>query len=233
MIRVLLVDDQHLVRAGFRMLIDAEADLTVVGEASDGIEAIERTRHLRPDVVLMDVRMPRLDGVEATAQIAGLAVPEAERSKVLILTTFDLDEYVFAALRNGASGFLLKDTPPEDLLGAIRVVARGDALLAPSVTRQLIEAFSRGAAPELPSPPPGLAELTERETEVLRLVARGLSNSEIATRLYLGETTVKTHVGRVLMKLGLRDRVQAVVFAYDHGLVRPGEQDPLAPRPGG
>ena len=218
-IRVLVVDDQALVRAGFRMILEAEADLDVVGEAGDGLEAVEAVRRLRPDVVLMDVRMPRMDGVEATARIAGCEAPEPV-PRVIILTTFDLDDYVYAALRNGASGFLLKDTPPEDLVRAIRVVAAGDALLAPSVTRRLIEDVARTHA--RPAPPPALATLTEREREVLVLVARGLSNAEIADTLVLGETTVKTHVGRVLTQLGLRDRVQAVVLAYESGGVTPG-----------
>lgn len=220
-IRVLVVDDQALVRAGFRMILASEPDIEVVGEAGDGLEALDAVVATRPDVVLMDVRMPRLDGVEATGRIAslGLATPP----RVVILTTFDLDEYVFAALRNGASGFLLKDAPPDTLLDAIRSAARGDALLAPSVTRRLIEDYVRRPAGATAAPPPGLDELTEREREVLRLVARGLSNAEIATSLYLGETTVKTHVGRVLAKLALRDRVQAVVLAYEAGLVVPGD----------
>jgi DNA-binding NarL/FixJ family response regulator len=216
-IRVLVVDDQALVRAGFRMLLDAEDDLDVVGEAADGQQAIEQVTRTRPDIVLMDVRMPNLDGVAATARITAAPSPP----RVLMLTTFDLDEYVFAALRAGASGFLLKDTPPEQLVEAIRVIARGDALLAPSVTRRLIELFARTTAPP-PTPHPAFTELTEREREVLRLMARGLSNAEIAHQLYLSETTVKTHVGRVLMKLEVRDRVQAVVLAYEHGLVTPG-----------
>jgi DNA-binding NarL/FixJ family response regulator len=218
-IRAMVVDDQALVRAGFRMILSAEPDIDVVGEASDGIEAIEVAQIAKPDVILMDIRMPRLDGVEATARIT--AAPDAPR--VLILTTFDLDEYVFAALRAGASGFLLKDTPAEELAEAVRVVAGGDALLAPSITRRVIEEFS-AQAPSAPAEATAdLATLTEREHEVLVLMARGLSNGEIAAELYLGETTVKTHVGRVLMKLHLRDRVQAVVLAYESGLVRPGQ----------
>lgn len=217
MIRVAVVDDQALVRAGFRMICEAEDDLTVVGEAADGAEAVALVDRARPDVVLMDIRMPVLDGVEACARLSAVH-PEV---RVLMLTTFDLDDYVVGALRAGASGFLLKDTPPEQLVEAIRVVARGDALLAPSVTRRLIETFvqtgTRSAVPV-----PGLDTLTERELEVLRAVARGLSNGEIATALYLGEATVKTHVGRVLAKLGVRDRVQAVVLAYESGLVTPG-----------
>lgn len=216
-IRVLVVDDQALVRAGFRMILDAEPDLQVVGEAADGIEAVEAAARSHPDVILMDVRMPRLDGVEATARIA----QGADAPRVLILTTFDLDEYVFAALRAGASGFLLKDTPADDLVAAVRVVAAGDALLSPSVTRRVIEEFAAQAAPGTTATA-DLGTLTEREHEVLVLMARGLSNAEIATQLYLSETTVKTHVGRVLMKLHLRDRVQAVVLAYESGLVRPG-----------
>jgi len=216
-VRVAVVDDQALVRAGFRMLLDAEDDLEVVGEAEDGDRAIDLCLRTRPDVVLMDIRMPVLDGVAATErllQMAGEAAP-----KVLMLTTFDLDEYVYAALRAGASGFLLKDTPPEDLVHAIRVVASGDALLAPSITRRLIATFVAQRPPEAATP---LEGLTDREVEVLRLMARGLSNAEIATALFLGETTVKTHVGRVLTKLDVRDRVQAVVRAYESGLVVPG-----------
>jgi len=217
-IRALVVDDQALVRAGFRMILEAEPDIHVVGEAADGREAIELAERAQPDVILMDIRMPELDGVEATARITAADDPP----RVLILTTFDLDEYVFAALRAGASGFLLKDTPAEDLVAAVRVVASGDALLAPSVTRRVIEEFAT-SAPTDRAPVIDLSALTEREREVLVLMARGLSNAEIAGELYLGETTVKTHVGRVLMKLQLRDRVQAVVLAYESGLVRPGQ----------
>ena len=213
-IRVLIADDQALVRTGFRMIVDAEDDLQVVGEAADGVEAVELAHQTSPDVVLMDIRMPRLDGVAATRQLPG--------TKILILTTFDLDEYVIEALRAGASGFLLKDTPPEDLVEAIRVVAAGDALLAPSVTRRLLDRFASVLPATDSAPPPGVGDLTDRELDVLRLMARGLSNAEIASELYVGETTVKTHVGRVLMKLGVRDRVQAVVLAYDSGLVQPG-----------
>ena len=213
----MVVDDQALVRAGFRMILDAEADIDVVGEAEDGLEAVEVAERARPDIILMDIRMPRLDGVEATSRITAAADPP----RVLILTTFDLDEYVFTALRAGASGFLLKDTPAEDLVDAVRVVAAGDALLAPSITRRVIEEFA-AQAPSVAAPDADLAQLTEREHEVLVHMAKGLSNSEIASALYLGETTVKTHVGRVLMKLHLRDRVQAVVLAYESGLVRPG-----------
>jgi DNA-binding NarL/FixJ family response regulator len=216
-IRAMVVDDQALVRAGFRMILEAEPDLDVVGEANDGLEAIEVAARAQPDVILMDVRMPRLDGVEATARIT--AQPDPPR--VLILTTFDLDEYVFSALRAGASGFLLKDTPAEDLVEAVRLVAAGDALLAPSITRRVIEEFAARPVASV-APTADLEQLTEREHEVLVHMARGLSNSEIAATLFLGETTVKTHVGRVLMKLHLRDRVQAVVLAYESGLVQPG-----------
>ena len=219
-IRVLVADDQELVRTGFRMILQTEDDLEVVAQAADGLEAVELTRRHAPDVVLMDVRMPNLDGIEATGRLVGPQGSPAVSCRVLMLTTFDMDEYVYAALRNGASGFLLKDTPAEDLVRAIRIVAAGEALLAPSVTRRLIEDLSRTSAP--PTPPPALATLTDREREVLGLVARGLSNGEIAAELVLGETTVKTHVGRVLMKLGLRDRVQAVVLAYESGLITPG-----------
>jgi DNA-binding NarL/FixJ family response regulator len=204
------------------MILDAEDDVEIVGEASDGYEAVDLAARHRPDVVLMDVRMPNLDGVEATRRIA-----EAQDGSdgcpvhVLVLTTFDLDEYVVEALRAGASGFLLKDVTPEDLVTAIRVVAAGDAVVAPSVTRRLLDRFASNLPRASSSPPPGLDALTEREAEVLVLVARGLSNAEIAQRLVVAETTVKTHVGRILMKLGLRDRVQAVVFAYEVGLVHP------------
>lgn len=221
-VRVVVVDDQALVRAGFRMILDSEDGLTVVGEAGDGLEAIEVVARARPDVVLMDIRMPRLDGVAATERIVASGTPERPAPKVVMLTTFDLDDLVFAAVRGGASGFLLKDTPAEELLAAIRVVAAGDALLAPSVTRQLIAEFAR-QQPVDAAPPPELDELTDREREVLGLMAKGLTNAEIAEALVLGETTVKTHVGRVLTKLHLRDRVQAVVLAYETGLVRPGQ----------
>jgi len=213
---VLIADDQALMRGGFRMIIDAESDLEVVGEAIDGADAVRGFERLRPNVVVMDVRMPTMDGIEATRRITD-AQPDA---KILILTTFDLDEYVFRALRAGASGFLLKDRPPEELVEAIRIVASGDALLAPSITRRLIEEFSR--RPAAPAPPAELAELTDREREVLVLMARGLSNAEIAAQLFVAETTVKTHVGRVLHKFRLRDRAQAVVLAYESGLVQPG-----------
>jgi DNA-binding NarL/FixJ family response regulator len=222
-IGVLLVDDQALVRSGFRMVLEAEDDIEVVGEAATGRQAIDSARRLKPDVVLMDVRMPELDGIAATREIVGDG--EGQRARVLILTTFDLDEYVYDALGAGASGFLLKDAPPEQLAAGIRVVASGDALLAPAVTRRLIEDFSR-SRPAGREEPPGLAELTPREREVWLLLARGLSNAEIAETLVVGETTVKTHVARVLMKLGLRDRVQAVVLAYESGLVTPGQSPP-------
>lgn len=217
MTRVLLVDDQALVRGGFRMILESRPDLDVVGEAADGAEAVRLTASARPDVVLMDVRMPELDGVEATRRIVASGSP----ARIVILTTFDLDEYVYAALRAGASGFMLKDVRPAELVEAVRVVARGEALLAPSVTRRLLDRFA-DRLPGDDAPPPALDELTARELEVLRLVARGLSNAEIAQRLVLTEATVKTHVSSVLRKLGLRDRVQAVVAAYEHGIVRPG-----------
>jgi DNA-binding NarL/FixJ family response regulator len=219
-IRLLIADDQALVRTGFRMILEAEPDLQVVGEAADGAIAVQLARQLRPDVVLMDIRMPTMDGVEATRRLAGPGSDDGAR--VLILTTFDLDEYVMEALRAGASGFLLKDVPPEDLIDAIRVVAAGDALLAPSVTRRLIDRIAGVMPPADWVTPPGLDQLTDRELEVLRQMAKGLSNAEIATELSVSETTVKTHVGRVLTKLGLRDRVQAVVLAYESGLVQPG-----------
>ena len=219
MIRVLIADDQALVRAGFRMILDAEEDLDVVGEASDGAEAVEQTRRLDPDVVLMDIRMPELDGIEATRRV--IAAGGDQPARVLMLTTFDLNEYVYEALRAGASGFLLKDVPPEELAAGIRVVARGDALLAPAITKRLIEQFARAAPPSTASPQ--IALLTPREREVLTLVARGLSNREIADELVLSEATVKTHVKRVLAKLEVRDRVQAVVVAYEAGLVAPGD----------
>jgi DNA-binding NarL/FixJ family response regulator len=217
---ILLVDDQPMLRMGYRMVLDAQPDLRVVGEAEDGLEALEQTRRLEPDVVLMDVRMPRLDGVQATERIVG----SGSRSRIIILTTFDLDEYAYGALRAGASGFLLKDAPPPDMLSAIRAVATGDAVVAPSVTRRLLAQFAQHLpGPELPpgEPDPRVESLTPRERELLVEVARGLSNAEIAERLVLSEATVKTHVGRILGKLGLRDRVQIVVFAYETGLVRP------------
>jgi DNA-binding NarL/FixJ family response regulator len=217
---VLIADDQALVRAGFRMILEAEEDMEVVGEAADGREAVEEARRLWPDVVLMDVRMPDVDGIEATRRLLG--DDGAAAVKVVMLTTFDMDEYVYDALRAGASGFLLKDVPPEQLVDGIRAVASGDALLAPSVTRRVIEEFVRRPPDSVRTAPPELAELTARELEVLKLVARGLANAEIAKELFISETTVKTHVAHVLMKLKLRDRVQAVVFAYESGLVLPG-----------
>jgi DNA-binding NarL/FixJ family response regulator len=222
------VDDQALARTGFRMILEAERDIDVIGEAEDGAEAIKETRRTRPDVVLMDVRMPRMDGIEATARIVA-DVAEGAGPRVLILTTFDLDEYVFRGLRAGASGFLLKDVSPEDLVRAIRVVAEGEALLSPSVTRRLIEEFARTPDPH-GLPPAELAALTEREHEVLELIGRGLSNREIAERLVLSVATVKTHVNRLFMKLALRDRAQAVVLAYESGIVRAGER-PADPDP--
>lgn len=222
-IRVLLADDQALLRMGFRMVLEAEADIDVVGEAADGAAAVTMAAALRPDVVLMDVRMPGTNGIAATRQILA-ARPQ---SRVLILTTFDLDEYAFEGLRAGASGFLLKDTRPADLLQAIRTVAAGDAVVSPRVTRRMLELFGQflpagGATGDGARRDPRLAGLTARELEVLGLIAEGLSNAEIAGRLVVSETTVKTHVGNVLSKLGLRDRVQAVVLAYETGLVRPG-----------
>jgi DNA-binding NarL/FixJ family response regulator len=216
-VSVLIADDQGLVRAGFRKLLESEEGLRVVAEAADGLEAVALARRLQPDVVLMDIRMPRLDGLEATRRL----LDGPTRTRVVMLTTFDLDEYVFDALTAGASGFLLKDAPPEQLIAAIQVVAGGDALLAPSITRRLIEEFVRRPPPRS-GPPRRLGGLTARELEVLRLLARGLSNAEIAAELVLGEATVKTHVGNLLTKLGLRDRVQAVVLAYESGLVQPG-----------
>jgi DNA-binding NarL/FixJ family response regulator len=219
-VRVLIVDDQALVRAGFRMILESEPDIEIVGEAEDGLQAVEASAELRPDVVLMDIRMPNLDGLEATRRI--LDRP-GETARVLMLTTFDLDEYVYEALRAGASGFMLKDTPPEQLVSAIQVVASGDALLSPTITRRVIEEFIRLPPTSIATQPsPRLAELTARELEVLGFMARGLSNAEIAKDLFVSETTVKTHVARILMKLDLRDRVQAVVFAYETGIVQPG-----------
>jgi len=218
-IRVVVVDDQELVRTGFSMILDVEDDIEVVGSASDGAEALDRCAALRPDVVLMDVRMPHVDGIEATRRLRSSGLD----ARVLVLTTFDLDEYVLEAVRAGASGFLLKDAPPEDLVHAVRVVASGDALLAPSATRRVIERFAQVAGPAAVAVHDvRIDRLTEREREVLVLMARGLSNVEIADELVLGEATVKTHVGRVLMKLGVRDRVQAVVLAYELGVVTPG-----------
>ena len=215
-VKVLLVDDQQLIRAGFRMILDAEADIEVVGECSDGTQAIDSAARLNPDVVLMDIRMPELDGLEATRRI----LAEDRGARILILTTFDLDEYVYEALRAGASGFVLKDDSPEQLIAAIRTVAAGDALLSPTVTRRVIQKF---AGMPRPAPPKELDELSEREREVFRLVVRGLSNAEIGQELFISETTVKTHVTHILSKLGLRDRVQAVVLAYQTGLVSQGQ----------
>jgi DNA-binding NarL/FixJ family response regulator len=215
-IRVVIADDQSLVRAGFRLVLENHTDIEVIGEASNGEEAIHSVARLKPDVVLMDIRMPELDGIAATRRIT-----DSHPARVLVLTTYDLDEYVYDALQAGASGFLLKDTPPEQLAEGIRAVASGEALLAPTVTRRLIEEFAR-IGPARRTQPAELDELTPREVEVLRLLARGMSNAEIAESLVLGDTTVKTHVAHVLGKLGLRDRVQAVVLAYESGLVTPG-----------
>jgi DNA-binding NarL/FixJ family response regulator len=223
-IRVVVADDQELVRSGFAMIVDVQPDMEVVGEAADGAEAVEVAGRVRPDVVLMDVRMPRVDGIEATRQILGGTAGDPP-TRVVILTTFDLDEYVFQALRAGASGFLLKDLRREDLLHAVRVVAAGEALLAPSVTRRLIEDFARRPSTD-PGPAPRIDELTPREQEVLALIGRGLNNREIGEALFVGEATVKTHIGRVLMKLQLRDRVQAVIYAYEIGLVGPTSGGP-------
>ncbi len=220
-ISVLLVDDQPLLRSGFRMILEAEDDMVVVGEAGDGDEAVELAMRLGPDVVLMDIRMPNTDGIEATRRI----IAEKPDTRVLALTTFDLDEYAFGALRAGVSGFLLKDVRPTELTAAIRVVASGDAVVSPRVTRRLLDEYAHMSAVPggvRPDRCPELAELTDREREVLDVMARGLSNAEIAARLYVSETTVKSHVGRILSKLGLRDRVQVVVLAYEIGLVRPG-----------
>jgi DNA-binding NarL/FixJ family response regulator len=218
-VRVLIADDQALVRTGFRLILDAEEDIEVVGEAENGRDALEQARNVRPDVILMDIRMPEMDGIQATRSLTQGGGDSPAR--VLILTTFDLDEYVYDALQAGASGFLLKDVPPEQLAAGVRVVAAGEALLAPSITRRLVEEFAHNRrAPA--EPPPALEELTPRELEVFKLLARGLSNAEIAGDLVVSETTVKTHVARVLMKLGLRDRVQAVVLAYEAGVVTPG-----------
>ncbi|MCM4081446.1 response regulator [Paractinoplanes hotanensis] len=216
MIKILIADDQAMVRQGFGALLTAQPDMLVVGDAADGAAAVTRSRELRPDVVLMDVRMPVMDGLEATRRLN-----QADGPKVLILTTFDLDDYVYAALRAGASGFLLKDAPAADLINAVRVVAAGEALLAPSVTRRLIAEFAARPQSERPRPT-ALNALTPRETDVLRLIARGLSNQEISADLVVAEQTVKTHIGRILGKLALRDRAQAVVFAYETGLVTPG-----------
>jgi DNA-binding NarL/FixJ family response regulator len=216
MIRVLLADDQRLVRAGFRMILRAEPDIEVVGEAADGREAVDRARELKPDVALMDIRMPGLDGIEATRRVTALDPPP----RVLVVTTFDLDEYVYESLRAGASAFLLKDAPEQQLVAAVRVVADGGSLFSPSITRRLIERFAEGSSPAAVA---ALDELTPREQEVLRLVARGRSNAEVAAELVVSEHTAKTHVASILQKLELRNRVQAVVLAYETGLVRPGD----------
>jgi DNA-binding NarL/FixJ family response regulator len=215
---VLVADDQALVRVGLRKILDNEPDVTVVAECSDGQDAVAVARQLRPDVILMDIRMPVLDGIEATRRIVG----DRPEARVLILTTFGLDTYVYDALRAGASGFMLKDAPPEEITAAVRIVARGEALLAPAITRAVIEEFARAPA-AVSVPPPAVTELTPREREVLDLLARGLSNPEICRELVISEATAKTHVARILQKLALRDRVQAVIYAYETGLVRAGE----------
>jgi DNA-binding NarL/FixJ family response regulator len=220
-IRVLVADDQDMVRAGFAMILDAQDDIEVVGEAEDGKGAIAEAARLCPDVLVMDIQMPTLDGIAATRAVLAQALPGP---RVLVVTTFDIDEYVYEALRAGASGFLLKNAPPEDLVRAVRVIAAGDSLLSPGVTTRLIEAFAR-QPPAPPAPPASLNELTPREHEVLALVARGLSNAEIADRLVVSRGTVKTHVERILMKLTLRDRIQAVILAYETGIVTPGQAD--------
>jgi DNA-binding NarL/FixJ family response regulator len=220
-ISVLIVDDQDLVREGLRMLLEAEPDLAVAGEAGDGGQALAQARLLDPDVILMDVRMPGLNGIEATTRL----VQAGSRARVLMLTTFNLDEYVYHALKAGASGFLLKDASREQLVGAVRAVAAGETLLAPAITRRLIEDFCNSPAPGRPDAGPA-GGLSERELGVVRLVAQGLSNAEIAARLYLSEATVKSHIARILAKLGLRDRVQVAVYAYEHGIVRPGHGPP-------
>ena len=217
MIQVLLADDQALVRAGFRMIIDAQPDMAVRGEAADGAEAVEQAGRLRPDVLLMDIRMPGVDGIEATRRL----VAGGSQARIVILTTFDLDEYVYEAMKAGASGFLLKTAPPHQLTGAIRDAAAGETLVAPAITRRLVEEFVSRPRPSA-DPPPAVAELTPRELEVMTFIAQGLSNAELARELFVSEATAKTHVARILMKLGLRDRVQAVVLAYESGLVRPG-----------
>jgi DNA-binding NarL/FixJ family response regulator len=218
MIRVLLADDQALVRGGFRSILEGQDDIEVTGEAADGLEAVDQAMTSSPDVIVMDIRMPRLDGIEATRRLVS---DDRVRARVLMLTTFDHDEYVYEALRAGASGFLLKSAPPRELAGAIRIVAAGEALLAPEITRRMISDYVRRPRPGT-GPPPGLATLTSREFEVLGLIAQGLSNAEIGTALFLSEPTIKTHVTRILAKLQLRDRVQAVVLAYESGLVQPG-----------
>ena len=220
MISVLIADDQHLIRKGLRMLLEAEPDLAVVGEAGDGSQALAQARSLDPDVILMDVRMPGLDGIQATTQLA----QGGGRAKILMLTTFNLDEYVYHAMKAGASGFLLKDATSEQLTGAIRAVCAGETLLAPAITRRLIEDFCLGPVPRTPGTSAGRAAggLSEREREVVNLIAAGLSNAEIASRLYLSEATIKSHITRILARLGLRDRVQITIFAYENGIVRPG-----------
>jgi len=220
MIRVLIADDQALVRGGFRLILESQDDLTVIGEAADGLGAVALATRLQPDVTLMDIRMPELDGIQATRRLVATSA-----TRVLILTTFDMDEYVYEAMRAGASGFLLKTVRPQQLAVAVRDVAQGDALLAPSITRRLVEAFVRRPAPGS-GVPARLADLTPRELDVLRLVAQGLSNGEIAERLVVGESTAKTHVARIFMKLHLRDRAQAVVLAYESGLAQPGDRPP-------
>ncbi len=217
---LLIADDQALVRVGLRKILDNEPDINVVGEASDGQDAVAAARQLRPDLILMDIRMPVLDGIEATRRIVG----DRPAARVLILTTFGLDNYVYEALHAGASGFMLKDAPPEEITAAVRIVARGEALLAPAITRTVIEEFTRAPAATTPVPPPAVTELTPREREVLDLLARGLSNPEICQELVISEATTKTHVARILQKLELRDRVQAVIYAYETGLVRAGSK---------
>ncbi len=222
MIRVLIADDQDLVREGLRMLLEAEPDLAVAGEAGDGRQALTQARLLDPDVILMDVRMPRMNGIEATTRL----IQDGCRARILMLTTFNLDEYVYQALKAGASGFLLKDANREQLTGAVRAVAAGETLLAPAITRRLIEDFCSGPAPGTTTAATAAGRLSEREIGVVRLVAQGLSNAEIAARLYLSEATVKSHIARILAKLDLRDRVQIAVHAYEHGIVRPGQRTP-------
>ena len=218
MIRVLLADDQALVRAGFRMIIDAQPDMTVVAEATDGKDALDQTRHERPDVILMDIRMPGIDGIEATRRL----IASGCGARILMLTTFDLDEYLYEAIRAGASGFLLKTAPPRQLIAAIRDTMTGDTLVAPAITRRLVEEHVARPRPDIAAPS-ALSRLTPREFEVLKLIAKGLSNTELAEALIVSETTAKTHVARILNKLALRDRVQAVVMAYESGVVRPGD----------
>lgn len=224
MIRVLIVDDQALIRTGFEMILNVEDDIEVVATCDDGVQAVEAVRRWRPDVVLMDIRMPKLDGIGATREIMAESTPGEPGPRVLILTTFDLDEYVFEALQAGATGFLLKDTPPETLVDGLRVVAAGEALLSPAITKRLIEQFAKQPSPAAPDAAI-FSELTDREHDVLLCIARGLSNAEISDDLFVSEATVKTHVSRVLAKLNVRDRVQAVVLAYEHGLVTPGSGD--------